>query len=172
MVDRAKTPSPEPPGDNFEANSYARFHLAAIIESADDAIISKTLNGIVISWNQAACRIFGYTAEEMIGQPILRLIPDELRHEEDEILRKLRAGERIDHYETTRTKKNGGSLEVSVTISPIRDESGRVIGASKIVRDVSDRKRIERLLIQSEKLAATGRMAATVAHEINNRSNR
>ena len=103
-----------------------------------------------------------------MGQPIRRLIPEELLDEEDEILRKLRAGGRIDHYDTVRTKKGGERIEVSITISPIRDASGGVIGASKIARDISDRKRIERLLIQSEKLAATGRMAAAVAHEINN----
>jgi len=149
-------------------NAESRFQLAAIVDSADDAIISKDLNGIVKSWNEAAYRIFGYTSEEMVGQPILRLIPPDLHYEEDEILRKLRAGERIDHYETIRRKKNGENIEVSVTISPIRDETGRVIGASKIARDISDRKRIERLLIQAEKLAATGRMAAAIAHEINN----
>jgi signal transduction histidine kinase len=99
---------------------------------------------------------------------MLRIIPEELHYEEDEILRKLRAGERIDHYETTRRRKNGERIHVSVTISPIRNSTGRVIGASKIARDISDRKRIERMLIQSEKLAATGRMAATIAHEINN----
>ncbi len=146
----------------------SRFRLAAIVDSADDAIISKDLNGIVTSWNEGAYRMFGYTANEMVGQPVLRLIPPELHYEEDEILRKLRSGGRIDHYETKRRKKNGETFEVSVTISPIRDASGRVIGASKIARDISDRKRIERLLVQSEKLAATGRMAATIAHEINN----
>ncbi|MBS1806178.1 MAG: PAS domain S-box protein [Acidobacteria bacterium] len=142
--------------------------LAAIVDSADDAIISKTLNGIVTSWNKAAQRMFGYTAEEMIGQPILRVFPEGLFYEEDEILRKLRAGERIEHYETTRKKKNGELFQVSVTISPIIDNSGKVIGASKIARDISDKKRVEQLLIQSEKLAATGRMAAAIAHEINN----
>lgn len=146
----------------------SRFRLAAIVDSADDAIISKDLNGIVRTWNEGAHRMFGYTPEEMVGQSILKLIPPELQHEEDEILRKLRAGERVDHYETTRVKKNGQRFEVSVTISPIKDETGRVIGASKIARDISDRKRVERLLVQSEKLAATGRMAAAIAHEINN----
>ncbi len=145
-----------------------RFHLAAIVASADDAIVSKDLNGIVTSWNEGARRMFGFTAEEMIGQSILRIIPEELHYEEDQILRTLRAGGRIDHYETTRKKKSGEHIEVSVTISPMRDEQGRVFGASKIARDISDRKRVERILIQSEKLAATGRMAAAVAHEINN----
>jgi PAS domain S-box-containing protein len=143
-------------------------HLAAIIGSADDAIVSKDLNGIVESWNEGARRMFGYAADEMVGRSILRLIPQELQYEEDQILRKLRAGERVDHFETTRKKKNGETFEVSVTISPMRDETGNIIGASKVARDISDRKRVERLLIQSEKLAATGRMAATIAHEINN----
>jgi PAS domain S-box-containing protein len=149
-------------------NDESRFRLSAIVDSADDAIISKDLNGVVRTWNEAAHRMFGYRAEEMVGQPLLRIIPQGLHHEEDEILRKLRAGERIDHYETVRQKKSGELIEVSVTISPIRDESGRVIGASKIARDISDRKRIEHQLIQAEKLAATGHMAATVAHQINN----
>ena len=142
--------------------------LAAIVDSADDAIIGKNLNGIVTSWNKAAHRMFGYSPEDMIGQPILLLIPKELYYEEEEILRKLRAGERIEHYETRRKKKNGELFQVSVTISPIIDPSGKVIGASKIARDISDKKRVEQLLIQSEKLAATGRMAAAIAHEINN----
>jgi PAS domain S-box-containing protein len=149
-------------------SNESRLRLAAIIDSADDAIASKDLNGIVSSWNAGAGRMFGYSADEMLGQPIRRLIPEELQYEEDEILRKIRAGERIEHYETTRKKKNGETFEVSVTISPITDESGRIIGASKIARDISDRKRVERLLVQSEKLAVTGRMAATIAHEINN----
>jgi PAS domain S-box-containing protein len=147
---------------------YSRFRLAAIVDSADDAIISKDLNGIVMSWNEGAHQMFGYTSDEMVGQTLLCLIPEELRYEENEILRKLRAGERIDHYETIRVSKNGTPIDVSVTISPIRDESGRVVGASKIARNINDRKRMEKALIQSEKLAATGRMAAAVAHEINN----
>jgi PAS domain S-box-containing protein len=149
-------------------SGHLRFLLAAIVESSDDAIISKNLNGIITSWNAAAGRMFGYTAKEIIGQSILRLIPDELRHEEDEILTKLRAGERIDHYETLRVKKNGETIEVSITISPVKDNTGHIIGASKVARDISERKQVEQLLIQSEKLAATGRMAATIAHEINN----
>ncbi len=146
----------------------SRFRLAAIVESADDAIISKDLNGIVKTWNQGALHMFGYTAEEMIGAPILRLFPEELKYEEDEILGKLRRGEQIHHYETRRRRKNGEVFDISVNISPIRDASGKIIGASKIARDISDKKKIENLLLQSEKLAATGRMAAAVAHEINN----
>jgi PAS domain S-box-containing protein len=168
VADGFDKPGSESPEVKLESEGHARFHLAAIIESADDAIISKNLRGIVSSWNGAAYRIFGYTAEEMIGRPILRLIPEALHYEEEEILRKLRAGERIDHYETTRLRKNGELIEVSVTISPIRDAAGHVIGASKIVRDISDRKRMEQVLMQAEKLAVTGRMAAAIAHEINN----
>uniref|UniRef100_A0A372IQ11 histidine kinase n=2 Tax=Paracidobacterium acidisoli TaxID=2303751 RepID=A0A372IQ11_9BACT len=149
-------------------NEQSRLRLASIVDSADDAIISKDLNGIVQSWNEGAVRMFGYSPEEMTGESILRLIPEDLQFEEDEILCKLRSGERIDHYETRRRKKNGETIEVSITVSPIRDETGRVTGASKIARDISDRRRVERLLIQSEKLAATGRMAAAIAHEINN----
>ena len=145
-----------------------RIHLAAIVDSADDAIISKNLQGIITSWNEGARKIFGYTADEMVGQSILRLIPQQLHYEEEVILGKIRAGQRIDHYETTRQRKNGEPVEVSVTISPIRDSAGAVIGASKIARDISDRKRVQILMLQAEKLAATGRMAASIAHEINN----
>jgi PAS domain S-box-containing protein len=142
--------------------------LAAIIASSDDAIISKDLNGIICSWNEGARRIFGYQAEDMIGQPILRLIPPELHYEENFILAKIRSGERLDHFETTRIRKNGQRFPVSVTISPIKDDSGTIVGASKIARDVSDRKKVERLAIEAEKIATTGRMAAAIAHEINN----
>jgi PAS domain S-box-containing protein len=146
----------------------AQSRLAAIVESSDDAIVSKNLDGIVTSWNQAASRLFGHSAEEMIGQSILKIIPRELHAEESEILARIRAGQRIEHYETRRVRKDGQTVEVSLTISPIRDRAGKVIGSSKIAREISERKRMERRLIQSEKLAATGRMAATIAHEINN----
>ena len=146
----------------------SRFRLAAIVDSAEDAIISKDLNGIITSWNQGARRLFGYEPEEVIGRSILCLIPESLRYEEDEILRKLRAGNKIEHYETTRLAKDGAIRDVAITISPIRNSNGLVVGASKIARDISDRKKLERLAMQAEKLAATGRMAAAVAHEINN----
>lgn len=146
----------------------SRFRLAAIVESADDAIIGKDLNGIIASWNAGAQRLFGYEEKEIIGQSILRLIPENLRHEEDEILRKIRAGEKIEHYETTRVSKGGEVREVAVTISPIRNIQGEIIGASKIARDISDRKKVERMAIEADKIATTGRMAAAIAHEINN----
>ena len=142
--------------------------LAAIVEFSDDAIIRKDLNGFITSWNKAATRILGYTSEEMIGESILKLIPEELRGDEPIILGKIRAGDRIDHFETIRVAKNGTRLEVSLTVSPVRDETGTIVGASKILRDVSRQKRLERSLVQAEKIAATGRMAATIAHEINN----
>lgn len=146
----------------------ARFRLAAIVESSDDAIVSKNLNGIITSWNDAACRMFGYTAEEIVGHSIREIIPENLQFEEDEILRKLRAGERINHYETLRRTKSGKLIEVSLTISPVRNSENIVIGSSKIARNISDRKRLEQRLIQADKIATVGRMAATIAHEINN----
>ena len=121
----------------------ASLRLAAIVESSDDAIVSKTLDGIVTSWNAAAERIFGYRAEEMIGQSILRLLPQERHAEEDMILARLRRGERVDHFETVRQTKDGRLLDVSVTISPIRDEQGRISGASKIARNITERKQAE-----------------------------
>jgi PAS domain S-box-containing protein len=142
--------------------------FAAIVEYSDDAILSKDLNGIITSWNPAANRILGYTSEEMVGTSILRIIPDELHSDEPFILAKIRGGERIDHFETVRLAKDGRRLDVSLSISPVRDDTGQVIGAAKILRDISARKRLEESLIQAEKLAATGRMAATIAHEINN----
>lgn len=145
-----------------------RFRLAAIVDSSDDAIISKDLNGTISSWNAAATRLFGWPEHEIVGRPVLTLIPPELHHEEPEILRKLRAGERIEHYETQRLHKNGAILDVSITVSPVRGPNGQVIGASKIVRDISERRRIHQVLMESEKLAVAGRMAATIAHEINN----
>jgi PAS domain S-box-containing protein len=142
--------------------------LAAIVDSSEDAIVSKDLNGIVLTWNLAATKIFGYTSDEMVGVSILRLVPVDLYQEEDEILAKVTAGKRIEHYETTRRHKDGSTIEVALTISPIRNVNGSVIGTSKIARDISGTKNMERLLVQSEKIATMGRMAATIAHEINN----
>ena len=149
-------------------NSKRLGQLAAIVDSSDDVIVSKDLNGIITSWNAAATRVFGYSAEEMIGASILKLIPENLHSDEKIIMENIRAGRRVEHFETLRRTKSGQLLDVSVTVSPIRDWHGRVIGASKILRDVSARKRLEQALLQAEKIAATGRMAATIAHEINN----
>ena len=146
----------------------ARARLAAIVESADDAILSKDLNGIITSWNQAAERTFGYSEDEMVGASILTLVPEELHPEEAMILARIRAGDRIEHYETVRLTKDGSRLNVSLTISPLRNSFGEVVGASKVLRDVTQRKRMEQSLMQAEKLSASGRMAASIAHEINN----
>jgi len=155
--------------EQYQRESAKRLsEVAAIVESSDDAILSKDLTGQIMSWNQAASRIFGYSREEIVGSSILRLIPQELHHEEKTILAKIRAGERIDHYETVRLTKSGERLEVSLSISPIRDDSGTIVGASKILRDISAKKRTEASLLQAEKIAAAGRMAATIAHEVNN----
>jgi PAS domain S-box-containing protein len=142
--------------------------LAAIVESSDDAIISKDLDGIITSWNAAATRILGYSPEEMIGKSVLTIIPEHLHSDEPLIISTIRSGQRLEHFETVRRMKSGDLLDVALTVSPVKDENGQIIGASKILRDISARKRLERSLIQAEKIAATGRMAATIAHEINN----
>jgi PAS domain S-box-containing protein len=146
----------------------AALRLAAIVESSEDAIISKDLNGIITSWNTAAQRIFGYSPEEIIGQSVIRLIPAELHGDETMILAKIRAGERIAHFQTVRVRKNGERIDVSLTVSPIKDRQGKIIGAAKIVRDITQQKRLEATVHASERLASAGRLAATVAHEINN----
>jgi PAS domain S-box-containing protein len=129
--------------------------LAAIVESSDDAIVSKTLEGQILSWNAGATRIFGYEAAEAIGKPITLIIPPELHAEEREILRKLRNGERIDHFDTVRVAKDGHRIAISLTVSPVRDGRGNVIGASKVARDISERRRAEQALRAStEQLAA------------------
>jgi len=115
----------------------ANARLAAIVESSDDAIISKSLDGVVQSWNQAAQRLFGYAADEMVGKSILTIIPEERRDEEREILSRLLRGERIDHFETDRRRKDGSLIDISLTVSPVRDSTGRIIGASKVARDIT-----------------------------------
>jgi PAS domain S-box-containing protein len=142
---------------------HARFRLAAIVESSDDAILSKTLDGVVTSWNAGATQLFGYSAEEMIGQPIAKLIPDELLPEEQVILAKLRRGERIEHYETRRLAKDGSEVEVSLTVSPIRDITGAVVGASKIARDVGA---LRRAIADREALLMSERNARAEAERL------
>ena len=133
----------------------APYWLPAIIESADDAIISKTLEGIITSWNGAAERIFGYRAEEVIGKSILIIIPPELHDEEDDILSRIRSGQRIEHFETVRLHKDGRRMHISLTVSPIRTPDGTVIGASKIARNITERIRAEEerqhLLLEAER---------------------
>lgn len=152
--------------------------LAAIIASSEDAIASKTLQGIVTSWNAAAERLFGFTAEEMIGQPILRIIPPELYPEEDRILSEIRSGQQIERYQTERVCKDGSRVHISLTVSPIRDSSGKVVGAAKIAHDVTKLHALmadRELLLESERSARTQaeRMSrlkdeflATLSHEL------
>jgi PAS domain S-box-containing protein len=154
--------------ETLRENAKRLGEMAAIVASSEDVILSKDLNGIITSWNDAATVVFGYTAEEMIGTSILRLIPEDLHSDEKTIIENIRAGRRIEHFETVRVAKSGKRIDVSLTVSPVKDLSGQVIGASKILRDISNRKRLEQSVLQAEKIAATGRMAATIAHEINN----
>jgi PAS domain S-box-containing protein len=125
--------------DRKRAEDHAR-QLASIVESSDDAIISKDLNGIIASWNRGAQCIFGYTAEEMIGRPVSVFIPQERADEEPGILERIRRGDRIDHYETVRRRKDGSLVDISLTVSPIRDAAGEIIGASKVARDITGRR--------------------------------
>jgi PAS domain S-box-containing protein len=148
----AAPPSVTSPGLDATESEQISARLAAIVESSDDAIISKDLSGIITSWNPAAERIFGYTAQEAIGRSITILIPTELRDEETQILARLRAGERIDHYETVRATKSGRRLNISLTISPIRDSHGKIMGASKIARDITERVRTEKELRENQDL--------------------
>jgi len=123
-----------------------RAHLAAIVQSSDDAIVAKTLDGVITSWNQGAERLFGYTAAEAIGQSIFLIIPPDRNAEEHDVLARLRRGERIDHFETVRQTKDGRRIPISLTVSPIRDERGTIIGASKVARDISERVRLREVL--------------------------
>jgi PAS domain S-box-containing protein len=146
----------------------ARIKLAAIIESSEDAIIGKNAEGIIDSWNAGAEKIFGYTAEEMVGRSIRRLLPDDRPHEEDGILARIKRGETVDHIETIRKKKSGQFIHVSLSISPIRDSHGSVVGASKIARNITDRKNLENQLHQSQKMEAIGQLTGGIAHDFNN----
>jgi PAS domain S-box-containing protein len=142
--------------------------LAAIVEDSSDAILSKTLDGIVTTWNHSAEVMYGYTRREMIGKSVATLLPPDRPDEVTHILGRLKRGERIRHFETVRVAKDGRRLDVGLTISPICDGQGRMVGASTIARDISEQKNAEEALRRAEKLALAGRMASTVAHEINN----
>src|SRR5690349_17141507 len=122
---------------------FAEQYLAAIVQSAEDAIISKDLDGIVTSWNPAAEQIYGYSAEEMIGQSMMRIVPPDLRDEESHILETIRRGGRVQHFETRRIRKDGTTVHLSLTISPITGLDGKVVGASKIARDITEKKALE-----------------------------
>jgi PAS domain S-box-containing protein len=158
---------------NFEIGRDAeevRALLAAVVESSDDAIITKTLSGVILSWNAGAERLLGYTAAEAVGQPILMLIPPDLHAEEQRILDALRAGRRIDHYETLRIAKDGRHIEVALTISPVRDKNGEIVAASKIMRDITETRRVERelkgLLAQRNELLESERRARSEAERL------
>lgn len=160
-------PSSVDPQDNI--NEYPGLLLAALVESCEDAIISKNLHGVITSWNPAATRLFGYAAEEIIGQAILRIIPEELHFEEAEMIDRIRAGERIEHHETVRIKKDGSRIPVSLTLSPIRDYLGTVVGVSKILRDLTEKKRNEQTqlrlaaIVESSEYAIIGKdMSGTI----------
>src|SRR5579862_288096 len=120
-----------------------RSILAAIIDSSDDAIVAKNLDGIILSWNRGAEAIFGFTAAEAVGQPITIIIPEDRLHEEIDVLARIRSGNKIDHFETVRRTKNGQLINVSITVSPIRNKSGTIVDASKVARDITDRKRLD-----------------------------
>jgi PAS domain S-box-containing protein len=150
-------------------------HLAAIIKSSDDAIVSKDLNGIILSWNPAAERIFGYTAAEAVGNSIHLIIPGDRRAEELEVLAKVSSGEGVDHYETVRRRKDGTLIDISLTVSPIRDSTGKIVGASKVARDITERKRLAEAVhaqlmrertFQTEANRIKDQFLATLSHEL------
>jgi PAS domain S-box-containing protein len=145
-----------------------RARLAAIIEFSEDAILSKTLDGTITSWNNGAERMYGYTEAEVLGRHVGLLAAPELPDDIPTIMRKLREGGRVEHYQTKRRKKDGTTLDISVSVSPVYDSDGKIVGAATIARDITQAKAMEQTLRKTEKLAATGRLAASIAHEINN----
>src|SRR5437868_4090330 len=145
-----------------------RSRLASIIDSSEDAILSKDLNGIITAWNKGAEKIYGYTKEEVLGKPISIVVPRDQPDEVEVILARIRRGEHIEHYESTRISKDGKHLNVSISIAPLRDASGTIIGASVIARDITAQKRAEDHLRQAQKMEAIGRLAGGVAHDFNN----
>ena len=149
---------------DLNAHSDVAARLAAIVASSDDVIISKTLEGVITSWNPAAERILGYTADEAIGKNIKLIIPPDRWPEEDDVLARIRRGERVEHFETIRRAKDGHLLNISITVSPVKDESGRIIGASKVARDITDRKQAE---VERERLLASEKEARAQAERAN-----
>ena len=152
------------PVSDSPANDLTATRLAAIVESSDDAIVSKDLNGIIQTWNPAAERMLGYTAAEIIGRSIRCIIPPDRQGEEDEVLSRIRRGESIDHYETVRMRKDGTLVEVSLSVAPVRTSSGEIIGASKIARDITDRKRVLRELEAANR--SKEEFLANLSHEL------
>ena len=146
----------------------ARLQLAAVVECSSDAIISTDMEGNITHWNQGAERLYGYSEPEMIGKSIALLMPPERSDDFSEIMQKLRNGGRVEHYETIRVGKDGTQIDISTSVSPILNIEGKVVGTAAIARDISGRKQAEEALRKAEKLSATGRLAAAVAHELNN----
>ena len=168
--DRA-APHASPDNSVLHLRDVAQARLAAIVESSDDAIVSKTLDGVITSWNAGAQRIFGYTPEEAIGKSIVMLMPPDRVEDEPKILQRLRRGERVEHFETVRVTKDGRQIEVSVTISPLRDGTGRIVGASKIARDISLQKTFQRELQRAKEAAESANRAkdhflSILSHEL------
>jgi PAS domain S-box-containing protein len=184
---RRKTGSRDPQAEVTAARSVPSFGvsdehiralLAAIVESSDDAIVSKTLDGVITSWNGGAERMLGWPAEMAIGRHIMLIVPEERRAEEEEVLERIRHGERIQHFESVRMTRDGRSIDVSLTVSPVRDAAGRIVGASKVARDVSERRRLDdyrNALLAQERQAraaseglirAKDQLLATISHEL------
>lgn len=149
-------------GDGEHSSQY----LAAIVEGSDDAIFSKTLDAVITSWNRGAVAIYGYRPDEIIGKSATILVPEDYPSDIPAIMERIRRGEPVDHYETLRRRKDGQRINVALTVSPIRDSTGKIIGASTIARDITARRLAEEALRGADKLAAMGRMAASIAHEI------
>jgi two-component system sensor kinase FixL len=140
--------------------------LTSIIETSDDAIVSKNLDGVITSWNRGAERVFGYSAGEVVGQPITIVIPEDRQREEREILTRLGQGERIDHYETIRLRKDGSLIVVSLSVSPVKNAEGKIVGASKIARDITEQRRGQEQIVTLAREATVGQLSASIAHEI------
>ena len=158
-------------GHAFHLVDDTRYLLAAIVDSSDDAIISNNLNGIVTSWNKAAGRLFGYTAEEMLGRPVTVLAAPDRLYEMPAILQRIRQGERVEHYETLRRAKDGKLLNISLTVSPIHNADGAIIGASKIARDITQQKRMEEALLKQSDIMARSNIdlqefAYVISHDL------
>jgi PAS domain S-box-containing protein len=149
-------------------NMDTRSRLAAIVESSEDAIIGKDLQGVVTSWNTGASRIFGYTPAEMVGQSVKILLPPDREHEEDEILSRIKLGETVAQFETVCRRNDGALIDVSLTTSPIKDIDGKVVGASRIASDITEKKHLARQLLQSQKMDAIGQLTGGIAHDFNN----
>ena len=140
--------------------------LASIVETSDDAIVSKNLDGVITSWNRGAECMFGYSAGEVVGQPITIVIPEDRQSEECEILTRVRRGGRIDHFETVRQRKDGSLIVVSLTVSPVKNAEGKIVGASKIARDITEQKRSQQQIATLAREATVGHLSASIAHEI------